>query len=573
MNKQKRMQNRKFVSKDLKIKSWQSIESLFIDLEKRRINSITDLEKWLQDRSELDSVLEENLAWRYIKMNCNTTDKSLTDDFNFFVTEIEPNTSKYSNILDKKFIESRFIDKLDKKKYYLPIRTIKRKLEIFREENIPIFAMLQKEEQEYGAIAANMTINYNNEEITLQKAANYLKNTDRNIREQVYFLINNRRLEEVDNFNNILTKLIAKRNKIAENADFENYRDYKFIELNRFDYTIEDCFEFHNSIKTNVCPIVNKINKKRKESLKLDVLKPWDLDVDINLKPPLKPFEDTNELINKAVKCFSEVRPKYGEYLSKMNELGFLDLDSRKGKAPGGFNYPLYESNIPFIFTNATGNLRDVVTIFHEGGHATHSILSSSLELVDFKELPSEVAELASMSMELITMEHWHFFFENKEELIRAKQNQLEGIISILPWIAVVDKFQHWIYTNPKHSIEKRKDNWLKIAKEFGSDIIDYTGCENFFANTWQKQLHIFEVPFYYIEYAMAQLGAIAIWRNYKQEPEKTLDNYEKALKLGYSVTIPEIYETAGIKFDFSNEYVKKLMNFVNDELAVLYEY
>ena len=570
------MQNRKFVSipksRDLKIKSWESIESYYSDLEKREINSINDLEKWLFNRSELDSVLEEDLAWRYIKMNCDTTDKSLTDDFNFFVTEIEPNISKYSNILDKKFIESKFTNELDKKKYYIPIRTIKRKLEIFREKNIPIFAMLQKEEQEYGAIAANMTIKYDDKEITLQKAANYLKNTDRNVREQVYFLINNRRLKEVDNFNKILTKLIKKRDEVAKNADFGNYRDYKFIELNRFDYTIEDCFEFHNSIKTNICPIVNKINKKRKESLQLDVLKPWDLDVDINLKPPLKPFENTEELIEKSIKCFTHVRPKYGEYLSKMNELGFLDLDARKGKAPGGFNYPLYESNIPFIFTNATGNLRDVETICHEGGHAIHSIVSSTLELVDFKELPSEVAELASMSMELISMEHWHIFFDNKEELIRAKQNQLEGIISILPWIAVIDKFQHWLYLNPKHFVEERKNNWIKIAKEFGSGIVDYTGCEDFFANTWQKQLHIFEVPFYYIEYAMAQLGAIAIWRNYKQNPEKTLDNYEKALKLGYSVTIPEIYETAGIKFNFSNEYVKELMNFVNEELAELYK-
>ncbi|MCK5822507.1 MAG: M3 family oligoendopeptidase [Bacteroidales bacterium] len=566
------MQNRKFVSKDLKIKSWESIDSYYSELETREINSINDLEKWMHNRSELDSVLEEDLAWRYIKMNCDTTDKSLTDDFNFFVTEIEPNISKYSNILDEKFIESKFTNQLDKKKYFIPIRTIKRKLQIFREKNIPIFAMLQKEEQEYGAIAANMTIKYDGEEITLQKAANYLKNTDRDLREKVYFLINNRRLQEVDNFNNILTKLIAKRNEVAKNTDFENYRDYKFVELNRFDYTIDDCVEFHNSIKSNVCPIVNRINQNRKESLNLDVLKPWDLDVDINLKTPLKPFENTEELIDKSIKCFTQVRPKYGEYLSKMNELGFLDLDARKGKAPGGFNYPLYESNIPFIFTNATGNLRDVETICHEGGHAIHSIVSSTLELVDFKELPSEVAELASMSMELISMEHWNVFFENKEELIRAKQSQLEGIIGVLPWIAIVDKFQHWLYLNPNHSVEERKNNWVKIAKEFGSNVIDFTGCEDFYANTWQKQLHIFEVPFYYIEYAMAQLGAIAIWRNYKRNPEKTLDNYEKALRLGYSVTIPEIYETAGIKFNFSNDYVKELMLFVNEELAELYK-
>jgi len=291
------------------------------------------------------------------------------------------------------------------------------------------------------------------------------------------------------------------------------------------------------------------------------------LEVDLDLKPPLKPFETPEELINKTIACFTSVKPVYGEYLKEMKEKGFLDLDSRKGKAPGGYNYPLYESNIPFIFMNAAGNFRDVTTIVHEGGHAIHSFLSGDLEIVEFKDLTPEIAELASMSMELISMEHWNHFFDNEDELKRAKRMQLESLIKVLPWIATVDRFQHWLYNKPDHGIEDRIENWTKIARQLSSTVIDWQGCEWNFINSWQKQLHIFEVPFYYIEYGIAQLGAIAIWKNYKENPEKALSDFENALKLGYSYPIPKIYETAGIQFDFSVEYISELMEFVTMEL------
>ncbi len=251
-----------------------------------------------------------------------------------------------------------------------------------------------------------------------------------------------------------------------------------------------------------------------------------------------------------------------------MKKNSYLDLESRKGKAPGGFNYPLYESNIPFIFTNATGNLRDVETLMHEGGHAVHSFLSSNLELVDFKGLPSEVAELASMSMELISMSAWDEFFDNEEDLKRAKRHQLEGVLKVLPWIAIVDKFQHLLYLTPDHNSEEREKIWKETAAEFGSKIIDKQGYEKYFDSAWQRQLHIFEVPFYYIEYGIAQLGAIAVWRNYFNNKETALNNFENALKLGYSKPIPEIYKTAGIEFNFSAEYIGELMDFVEKQLV-----
>ncbi len=561
---------RNFVSNDLEINSWKDINSYYEDLENRNINSIEGLLNWMHDRSEIESILEEDLAWRYIKMNCDTENDSFADRFNSFISTIEPNVNKYSNILDKKFIESEYIKQLDEKKYSIVIRAIKKNIELFREKNIEIIAEVTKLEQKYGVVSSKMTVEYDNKVMTLQQAYNYLKNTNREIRKSVYNLINNRRLEDKKELNNLFDKLIELRNIISKNAGYENFRDYKFDDLGRFDYTKEECFDFHESIKTYVVPLVKDIHLKRKNSLQISELKPWDLDVDAELKPALKPFENTDDLINKTIKCFNKVKDGFGNYLKIMKDNGYIDLDSRLGKAPGGFNYPLYESNIPFIFMNATGNLRDLETMVHEGGHAIHSFLSKDIKLVNFKELPSEVAELASMAMELISMEHWQVFFDSEEDYLRAKKSQLEGIIKILPWIALVDKFQHWVYTNPKHSYTERENAWNKISSEFETEIIDWTNQDEIYNNIWQKQLHIFEVPFYYIEYGIAQLGAIAIWKNYKENPTKAIEDYENALKLAYTKTIPEIYEEAGIRFDFKKDYIKELMDFVKKELSLI---
>lgn len=561
---------RNFIKDNIIIKSKEDVIPYLEDLKNREINSVEDLKKWWADKSETEAFLEEDAAWRYIKMSCNTSDEELSKSFNFFVTEIEPIVSEYSDVLDKKLINNKFFNDLDSKKYEVAKMKIMRSIELFRKENIDLFSELQQKEREFGTISGAMTVKYNDEEMTLQKAGNFLKDTNREVRKDIFELIYDRRFKDNEKLDALLSELIQLRHKVAQNADFDNYRDYMHSALKRFDYSIGDCISFHNSIKSEVLPIIDKINNERKSKLGYEVLKPYDTSVDVDLKPALKPFKDGDELIDKAIKVFTKVRPKYGEYLKIMKENSYLDLNSRKGKSPGGYNYPLYESNIPFIFMNATGNQRDLETMMHEGGHAIHSFLSSNLELVDFKELPSEVAELASMSMELISSEYWNVFYSDNEELKRAKRNHLEGVLSVLPWIATVDKFQHQLYLNPDHNTQDRKEIWNTIAKEFGSDVIDWSGYEKYYSVMWQRQMHIFEVPFYYIEYGIAQLGAIAIWRNFKNNPQKALDDYENALKLGYSVPIPEIYRTAGIEFNFSKEYISELMDFVKGELDKL---
>jgi oligoendopeptidase F len=560
---------RKFVSENLVIDSWGKIKSLFDNLVEREISNANELEKWMLDRSELEAVLEEDMAWRYIKMNIDTTDKKLGERFSFWIKEIAPKTAPYSHKLNLKLVESPFLKDLEREKYRIYLRSVNKKIEIFHEENIPLFTTMEQKQQEYGAISAKMSIEVNGEKLTMQKAAQLLKSTDRVKREEVYNKINTRRLQDEKALDDLFDELIALRQQIAKNAGFDNYRDYMFAAMGRFDYTPKDCFSFHDAIAQEIVPIINSFEQKRKDKLGYTSYKPWDTAVDVDGLAPLKPFEGGTQLTDLSVECFNRLKPYFGECLSTMKAMKHLDLESKNGKAPGGFMYPLYEIGVPFIYMNAVGSQRDLVTMVHEGGHAVHSFLSRDLAMTEFKSTPSEVAELASMAMELLSMDHWDVFYKNADDLKRAKLEQLEKALETLPWVASIDKFQHWIYTN-KHTAQQRKEKWLEISAKLGNQIIDWEGNENVHANLWQRQLHLYEVPFYYIEYGMAQLGAIAMWRSYKELGENGLDNYMEALKLGYTKSISEIYETAGIKFDFSAQYVKELSDFIKEELSKL---
>jgi len=549
---------------------WKNLEPLFNELKNREINSVNELEEWLKNRSELDATLEENFAWRYIRMTCDTTDEKLLKDFQYFATEIEPQIAPINNELNKKFIKSPFTKQLDQDKYFIYTRGIKKALELFREENIPLQTQIQLEQQQYQSITGSMSVTLNGKDYTLEQASVFLKDTDRAVRQQAWEAITTRRLQDKEKLDTLFDGLLKLRHQVARNAGFDHFRDYMFQALGRFDYTPQDCFDFHDAIQQEIVPILQEQAQKRKEALHLHNLKPWDMDVDVSGKPALKPFHNGHDLIDKTITCFDKLDPYLGEKLAFMKAEGLFDVESRKGKAPGGYNYPLAETGAPFIFMNSANTFRDLTTMVHEGGHAIHTFISADLELNDFKHVPSEVAELASMSMELISMDAWDVFFDNEEDLKRAKRDQLKDVLKTLPWVAVVDKFQHWIYTNPNHTATERSEAWKTIFAPFGNNFSDWTDQEDALQNLWQKQLHIFEIPFYYIEYAMAQLGAIAIWKNYKENPEQGLKKYLEALKLGYTKTIPEIYQTAGIEFNFSADYVKKLAIFVKSELEKL---
>ena len=561
---------RTFLPESFILTSWQQLEPHFRELLEREIDSKTTLEKWLKDISELEAVISEDACWRQINMTCDTENKALEEAFTFFCMEIQPRVQAYADQLNRKLLETPFTRELDGQKYFTYLRNIRKSIELFREENIPVQAEINVMQQQFGVISGKMTVSIRDKEYTLQQASKFLEDHDRTLREEVYRKINERRLQDKNELNNLFNTLVAKRDLIAKNAGFPDYRDYKFKELGRFDYTKEDCFQFHEAVKKHVLPLVDLIYENKKKKLGLDSLRPWDLEAEPEGITPLHPFKTGEELLNKTISCFRELHPFFAQCLQKMDEMKRLDLDSRKGKAPGGYNCPLAETGAPFIFMNAAGQTSDVTTMVHEGGHAVHSFLAHPLELSAFKDYPMEIAEVASMAMELFSMDHWEMFFSDKKDLSRAKLKELEKVITIFPWIATIDKFQHWVYENPNHTENERTEAWVNILNEFSSSVVDFSGLEEYRKNSWQRQLHLFEVPFYYIEYGIAQLGAIGLWKQFKNNKDAALANYIRSLSLGGTKTLPDLYRAAGLEFNFSPDYIKDLMIFVRNEMIGL---
>jgi oligoendopeptidase F len=559
---------RNYLPADFVITDWPGLEPHFKELTERKINNAEALEKWLHDVNELEAVVSEDACWRQIRMTCDTANKELEEAFNFFYLEIQPQIQPYSDTLNKKLVNSPFVSSLDQDTYFTYLRNVKKNIELFREASIPIQAEINVLQQQYGQIAGKMMVEIDGKEFTLQQAAKFLEEPDRSKREEVYRKINDRRLVDKDSLDNLFTELVQKRHQVAINAGFENHRDYKFAEMGRFDYTPAQCEQFHEAVAQHVMPLVDEIFIAHREKLQLDTLRPWDTEAEpIGIKP-LQPFDGGQDLLKKSIACLNELDPFFADCIRKMESIEHLDLESRKGKAPGGYNMPLAESGAPFIFMNAAGQMSDVTTMVHESGHAVHSFLAHPLALNGFKEYPTEMAEVASMAMELFTMDHWHVFFTDEQDLKRAKRHHLERVITIFPWIATIDKFQHWIYENANHTVQERTEAWMNILNEFSSSAINYSGLMPYRNIGWQRQLHLFEVPFYYIEYGIAQLGAIGMWMQYKQDKEKAISNYTYALSLGGTKTLPELYKAAGLSFDFSPGKIKTLMDFVRQELS-----
>lgn len=561
---------RHFLPTDFVVSDWAHLQPYFQALLDRPLDDLSALEQWLKDLSELEAVVSEDACWRQIRMTCDTTDPQLEAAFNYFCLEIQPQLQPFADALNKKLVACPFAEALDPALYHTYLRSVRKNIELFREANIPLQAELSVLQQQYGSIVGKMTVEVEGREYTLQQAAQFLENPDRSLRESVYRKIQERRLQDEAPLNELFSTLVAKRHEMALNAGFSQYRDYKFKELGRFDYGPEDCFQFHAAVKELVLPLVGQIYRRKKQDLGLDSLRPWDTEAEPVGIPPLQPFTNGEDLYEKSVACFEQLHPFFADCLRKMKAMGHFDLESRKGKAPGGYNCPLAESGAPFIFMNAASQMSDVTTMVHEGGHAVHSFLAHPLPLSAFKEYPMEVAEVASMAMELFSMHHWEPFFSDPALLRRAKIHQLERTITIFPWIAIIDRFQHWVYLNPTHSLAERKAEWLAILQDFSTDAIDYTGLEAYRGMGWQRQLHLFEVPFYYIEYGIAQLGAIGLWKQYKENPAKALENYMQALQLGGTKTLPELYAAAGLSFDLSPAHIKTLMDFVKAEMDQL---
>ncbi len=559
---------RKFVKFDAVLDAYAKVEPYFKNLLGRDISTPQALEQWLLDSSELAACLAEERTERYVQMTCHTDDTELGERYMQFVEEVDPPCRKQWHALNVKYTESPAAETLPAERYAVLDRSTRAAVELFREENLPLLVDQTRFAQEYQKLCGEMTVQFEGEEKTLPQMAVYGENPDRGIRKQAWELASARRLQDKDKLEDVFDSLLALRRKLAENADLPDFRAYAFKAYQRFDYTPEDCAAFHDAIERAVVPAVRALNERRRENLGLERLRPWDLSVDEQGRPGLKPFETVEQLCAGCAQMFTRVDPLLGKQFADMRVKGYLDLDSRKGKAPGGYQSTYDESRRPFIFMNAVGLHRDVETLLHEGGHAFHAYATRDEDLIEYRGAPIEFAEVASMAMELLAMPHYDVFYSG-EDLVRAQRKQLEGVIKLFPWVATIDAFQHWLYTHPDHTRDERRQYWLGLQERFGTGV-DHSGYEDAEAYAWQRQLHLYEVPFYYVEYAIAQLGALQVWQNARQDLASAVKQYRAALALGGSRPLPELFSAAGIKFDFTYDTMAPLVEAVQAELAAL---
>ena len=554
-----------FIHDDIDGASWESIEPYMNDLRDRPLSCSNCLETFIADRSNLSEVISEARARLYIDMPCHTDDEDIQKAWMAFVENVQPKLSEYSDILNRRLIEHKAVQELPER-FDILVKGLKTDIEIFREENIPLNTQATKLVTEYNEICGAQMVEFDDEQKTFAQMAIYLENTERSIREAAWKAVSERRFEDNERISEIYDELIQIRHQIATNAGYEGFQQYMFASMHRYDYTIEDCLEFHDSIESVCQPLRLRTDEEREKELGLGSLRPWDMGVDVKGRPPLQPFNEVQEMVDGCSRIFHTMSEELGNYFDQLDTNDCLDLDSRKGKAPGGYQYYLQKSRMPFIFMNAAGTQRNVETMIHEAGHAFHSFYSGHLDLIHERDSPIEFAEVASMSMELLTHPHWEEFYDAKNA-DRARRKHLEDIISFMPWMATIDAFQYWVYANPNHSREERAERWLELAERFGPKV-DMSGFEEIHKVSWQRQGHLFGVPFYYVEYGIAQLGALQMWKYHRRDTEDALTRYKAGLSLGYTRGLTELFEASGLELSFSESYVGSLIGEIDDALA-----
>ncbi len=557
--------SRRFVPPGADMGDWAQLEPIFDALDARPIDTPNQLEQWLLDQSDLAACLAEESSKRYVAMTCHTDDSQVEAAYLHFVEEISPRCKPRWHRLRVRYVNAPARAGLPQPRYLVFDRSTVCAVDLFREENVPLQTEDEKLGQQYQKLFGAMTVAYDGREQTLPQMGRYLEEPDRRVRQEAWELRTRRILQEAESWERIFDEMVELRGRIAARAGLESFRDYQFRAYERFDYGPAECMQFHDAIAATAVPAKRLIQERRGRSLSVDPLRPWDLAVDPENRPSLKPFSTAAELCEKCSAIFHRLDPLLGGHFDAMVEAGWLDLDSRKGKAPGGYQATFDETRHPFIFMNAVGLHHDVQTLIHEAGHAFHAIACRDEPLMAYRHYGMEMAEVASMGMEMIAQDHLDVFYQG-EDLARARREHLESVISVFPWIATIDAFQHWIYTHPGHTREQRAAFWLELLGRFGG-IEDWSGYEAAQATLWHKQLHLFEVPFYYIEYGIAQIGALQLWLNARRDPAAALRKYREALVLGGSRPLPELWAAAGLKFDFSEATLRPLIDAVMAEL------
>lgn len=549
---------RRFVPSKVDLGDWHQAESYFRALQARPIGSGDELQAWLEDYSELLGAVSEAGSVRYIRMTEQTDNEDYKKAHLDFIEDVSPKAKVAEFDLNRKFVQSPFTKKLPEDRYRIMIRRVKNRVALFRESNVELEKQDETLSQQYEGVTGAMTVLYGGKERTVSEMGRYLEGQDRSTREDAWRLTQARRLKDAGEIDEIYEKMLAIRLRVARNAGFENYRDYAFLDRERFDYTPADCLQFHDAVEKHIVPLVRAVQRRRQETMKLDELRPWDMVVDAEGRPPLSPYRTTEELIQKGRETLQNVDPVFGQNYQTMVDLNLFDLTSRPGKAPGGYNAELSDHRLPFTFMNSAGRDQDMWTLLHESGHAFHVFEMRRKELSYLyrgDNLPSEIAEVASMSMELMAGAHIQGTFYDEHDAIRSRREHFRSIAGLLPWIATIDAFQHWVYTHPGHTLAERREEWVRTDARFNS-AESWEGLEEERQSYWHKQLHIFVIPFYYFEYGVAQLGALGVWSRYEKDPKGAVEAYRNALSLGASEPLPELFRAAGLPWGFGESVI-----------------
>jgi len=556
---------RRFLPPEADMGDWADIEPLYRRLLAARVVSVDALERWIEDASELASAISEEASRRYVAMTCQTDDPERERAYLFFIEEILPKVKPLGHALDEAYLRSPYRALLPPR-YGLLDRSVQNRVTLFRPENIALQTEEAKLGQKYQKISGAMTVVFRGKEHTLQQMSRYLEETDRAVREEAWQLVARRRLQDRESFEEIFEQLLELRERIARNAGCANYREYVFRKRERFDYTPEDCLRFHDAVEQAVLPLARRLQEERRRDLRVDTLRPWDYDVDPRGRPPLRPFATVDELTAGVEQIFTRIDADLGQQFRFMREGSLLDLESRKGKAPGGYQSTFEERRVPFIFMNAVGRDSDLRTLLHEGGHAFHMLAARTDPVIQYRHAPMEFSEVASMGMELLASPYLTVFYRDRADERRASRELIAGVVMIFPWIATVDAFQHWLYTHPGHTREERRAAWVRTFRRF-APLVDFTGYEDVLDSLWHRQIHVFLYPFYYIEYGIAQMGALQVWRRARSDYAGAVRQYREALALGGRAPLPELFAAAGAEFDLTARTLTPLMEAIDGAL------
>ncbi len=551
---------------------WETYKPYFADLQQREISE-DNLRRWLEDWSRLSAFLQEAGTMVEIKKTLDTTDEKREQDFLDFVNDVAPSAKIADQQLKEQFLAMKPAGSavLDLE---ISLRNMKNQADLFREENVPLQTELAKLGNEYDKITGGMAADWDGEQKNLSQLSVFLKDKDRAVRKRAWRTMMGLWQGQREKLDKLYIEMLGLRRQAAANAGLDSYRDYAFRDYDRFAYSPDDCFTFHQAVEEAVVPAARRIYDRKRKRLGLAALRPWDVEVDTSDEPPLHPYQGQDELVQGSLNIIQDVDPALARHFSTMAEENLLDLDTRAGKALGGYCATLPLRKRPFIFMNGVGTHDDVQTLLHEAGHAVHVFEAVGLPLIWQMEPPMEFAEVASMSMELLSAPYLtkdFGGFYTPAESARARIEHLEGILLFLPYMVVVDAFQQWVYTNPDEAGDAAHCDaaWDDLWTRFMPDI-DYSGFEAERVSGWHRKLHIFHYPFYYIEYGMAQVGALQVWRNALQDQTAAVAAYRQALALGGTRTLPELFAAAGAEFRFDTGMLIDLVDLIERTIGEL---